>query len=290
MNGAVDTVLIVPTYDGLDLFPAFLESLDRSMVLPPPLLVLRHRNDLLEPAAAEIYDRCLDRLLEHRPQCVLQRIHGPFNYSRMMNEALAGVDGGVEFVCLANDDIVFASGDWLGRMRAVMESDSQVDIVGAKLLYPGVEPESLEALFKQPQNYYGTLQHAGVCIVQQRGSAHRYSGRPWNYPPTMVDRRMEAVTFALVLLRRRLLERIQFDETLDCDFNDIDFCLQAERLGRGIVFTSDSVHFHRETVTRRKYALHGKAENKNHFMEKWRSRIARAPDLRRFEEMDAGRG
>ena len=81
-------------------------------------------------------------------------------------------------------------------------------------------------------------------------------------------------------------EKIEFDRRFDWDYNDIDFCLQAAHHQRRIVFCANSIHFHLETVTRKKYATHSKPENKTYFMEKWQDRISQAPNLQRFTEME----
>ena len=113
----------------------------------------------------------------------------------------------------------------------------------------------------------------GVSIVQEKGSTHIYRGRPWDYGPTMHDRQVEAVTFVLELIRPGLFDLIEFDIRLDWDYPDIDFCLQAAHHQRRIVFCSNSIHFHLETVTKKKYETHNKPENKAYFLEKWKARI-----------------
>ena len=108
---------------------------------------------------------------------------------------------------------------------------------------------------------------------------HVYRGRPVLHPPTICDRDTDAVTFALAMVRTAVFAQIQFDEQLAFDFNDIDLCLQARELGWSIAYCASSIHFHLETLTRRKYGDHNNIDNKRHFMTKWRHRVAGSPSV-----------
>jgi GT2 family glycosyltransferase len=122
--------------------------------------------------------------------------------------------------------------------------------------------------------------------MQGKGTTLIHKGRPHDHPAVTWDRVVEAVTFALAVVRRSLFEEQQFDINLDWDFNDADFCLQAGSRGYQVRYCAASTHFHLETVTRRKYGLHGKPDNRDYFMRKWRGRIDRAMSLDEFTRME----
>lgn len=276
----------MPTYDAERLFPCFVESLKCSVYDMPKVLVLRHRNDRLDPEAADRYDRLLAGIIAEHESFSIQWIDGEFNYSSMINHATGQLSPDTELVCLANDDIVFASEKWLDSMVKVLDDNPGAAIVGCRLLHPLDPNTEPERLVRDPVSHYGTVQHAGVSIVQEKGTTLIHKGRPHDYFAVSRDRSVDAVTFALVLIRRSLFNEQCFDVNLDWDFNDADFCLQAVARGYQIRYCASSIHFHLETATRRKYGLYGKNENKKYFMQKWHGRIARAMSLDAFTAME----
>jgi len=286
MNSADRVTMIVPTYDAERSFPFFVQSLHSSLGEVPRVVILRHRNELLDPEPAARYDAMLAAIDTKERRFLIEQIDGDFNYSAMMNRAVKRLDPAVEFVCLSNDDIIFSRNDWLDTMVEVFDRNPAVAIVGCRLLYPSDPGTPLDELVLQPEQHFGTVQHAGVSIVQGKGTTLIYKGRPYDHPAVTRDRVVEAVTFALAIVRRSLFEEQQFDTNLDWDFNDADFCLQAGNRGHKIGYCAASIHFHLETVTRRKYGLHGKPDNRDYFMRKWRSRIDRAMSLDDFTKME----
>ena len=86
---------------------------------------------------------------------------------------------------------------------------------------------------------------------------------------TVYCKQYKAVTFALALIKSELVKKIQFDEKLDCDFNDIDYCLQAQKAGYEIWYTPYAQAVHCESHTRKGMGMAGKKENYDYFKGKW---------------------
>lgn len=277
------TTIIVPTADAIDRLPYLIESLERTIDGPVELLILRHYRPDAPPDADAAFDRCISAILDRSRAYYRVPYREPFNYARMMNRAVSSVRRQTEYVCFVNDDILFGSRGWLRRMERCCDTRSDVAIVGCRLLYPDDPEVSLAELCAHPERHRGPIQHAGAAIVQEKGAMHVYRGRPADYPAAMVDRDVEAVTFALALVRRSLTDEMRFDELLWYDYNDMDLCLRAGERGHAVRYCASSVHVHLETVTRRRYDEHNSPHNKRHFMAKWRGRIATSPSVREVE-------
>ena len=119
-----------------------------------------------------------------------------------------------------------------------MESDSEIGIVGALLLYPDL-----------------TVQHAGFDLY---GSSylplspnHIYRGYPANHPGVGISREMEVITGACLLIASELFNQVGgFDIGYMNSFEDVDLCLKARSIGKKVWFEASAVLFHDESVTR----------------------------------------
>ena len=121
-------------------------------------------------------------------------------FSKANNQG-AKVAKGKYLVFLNNDTIALQG--WLSEMINVIENDSQVGIVGSKLLYPD-----------------GTIQHAGV--VMDDSIYHIYEGLPSNHFAVNKLREFPYVTGACLLIPRNLFSGLKgFDEGYLNGFEDI---------------------------------------------------------------------
>ena len=142
-----------------------------------------------------------------------------------------------ELLLFLNNDTITAS-NWLSPMLKAMESDSEIGIVGALLLYPDL-----------------TVQHAGFDLY---GSSylplspnHIYRGYPANHPGVGISREMEVITGACLLIASELFNQVGgFDIGYMNSFEDVDLCLKARSIGKKVWFEASAVLFHDESVTR----------------------------------------
>jgi GT2 family glycosyltransferase len=164
------------------------------------------------------------------------RLPGPFNFSRLNNEAVRVAKG--ELLCFLNNDIEPLDGSWLTNLvtRAV---EPDVGAVGAMLLYPD-----------------GSIQHAGVAIGIGGAAGHVQKGvmpdstrGDFRYFAT---RRVSAVTAAcLVVSRDKFLSVGGFDEqAFPVAFNDVDFCLKLNSRRLRNMFVAESRLIHHESKSR----------------------------------------
>lgn len=167
-------------------------------------------------------------------------------FSCTVNIGISAARG--EHVILVNNDIIFHMSGWLENMLEVLESDPTIGIVGARLLYPDQ-----------------TIQHAGVFPANNRFFEHRFRGFPADYPPALAVENFHAVTGALMLINRKLIEEIgPFSEEYFIAFEDIDFCYRAKQQGWRIVYCGTATAIHLEGKTRGT-----RLSNKNRF---WRAK------------------
>lgn len=132
-----------------------------------------------------------------------------------------------------NNDTIPRSG-WLDALIHEVDSHSDVDVVGSKLLYPD-----------------NTIQHAGVVISRlYRTPYHIFLQVPEDLPAVNMRKEFQAVTAACMLVRREAFEKVGgFDEGFVNGFEDVDLCLKIRQMGRKIIYQPQSCLYHLESQT-----------------------------------------
>lgn len=221
--------IIVPTRDRVGLLRQCVDSIVEKTTYPCYEIVIVDNQSAEQETLdyfASLTDHPLVRVLRH---------DGPFNYSRINNDAVAACKGSM--VCLLNNDIEVITPEWLDEMvsQAVRP---EIGAVGAMLYYPN-----------------DTIQHAGVVTGIRGVASHAYSGMQRGYPGYMGRARlvqaMSAVTAACLLVRREVYEQVGgLDESLAVAFNDIDFCLRVGQAGYRNLWTPFAELYHHESASR----------------------------------------
>jgi O-antigen biosynthesis protein len=166
---------------------------------------------------------------------------GPFNFSKLNNDAVKSVAPDVSHLLILNNDVFALTPGWLESM---LGWSTHAGIVGAMLAYPD-----------------GTIQHAGIGLGLLGGADHAYRGQPvWkNIVERNVGencelicvREVSAVSAACLLIRRELFDQLGgFDEKYAVGFNDVDLCLRARVRGEAILLDANAVLLHEESQTR----------------------------------------
>jgi len=174
-------------------------------------------------------------------------------FARSVNKELK--NAGEEYICLLNDDTEAQEG-WLRWLIYRMESDSKIGIVGSKLIYP----------------LNGVIQHAGIGYDYEKNEPIHYGRGQKDSEKYSVSRDIFAVSFASVLIRKRMINEIGLlDERYRYFFEDMDYCIRARQDGWRVVFEPDSKVIHYESVTIKENKLLGEYEiSKETFLNKWR--------------------
>jgi GT2 family glycosyltransferase len=222
--------VIIPTRDHADLLRGCLEGLlHRTRYTNLEVLIVD--NDSVEPATLALFDEA------RRDERVrVMRFPGPFNYSRMNNEAVRAARG--ELILLLNNDIEVIGPDWLDEMvsHAVRP---EIGAVGAKLLFRN-----------------DLVQHGGVLVGMGGVAGHlsllMADDDPGYRDHLLLTRNILAVTAACMLVRRSLfLEAGGLNEEgLPINYNDIDLCLKIVERGYRNLWTPHAKLYHLESASR----------------------------------------
>jgi GT2 family glycosyltransferase len=175
-------------------------------------------------------------------------------FARSCNDG-AAVASGSDYLLFLNNDTVSRS-PWIDTLIRYADAHPKAAIVGAKLLYDD-----------------GTIQHAGVRFSSSGDAVHVHRTFPAGHPAVGKSGPLQAVTGAVMLVRRRVFADIGgFDEGFLNSFEDIDLCFQARERGHEVHYCADAVVTHLETKTR---DVQHPSEAKNHqrFRQRWNHRI-----------------
>ena len=221
--------LIVPTRNGVRLLRrCFGSILEKTTYQHYEIVLVDNGSDDLETL------RYLESI-QGDSRVHIIRDNRPFNYSQLINSAMASASGTV--IGLLNDDLEVITPDWLSVMVSHALRPG-IGAVGARLWYPD-----------------DTLQHAGVILGIRgvAGHAHRYlkRGGKGYFGRASLIQSICALTAACLVVRKETFEKIGgFNEALQVAFNDVDFCLRVREAGYRNIYTPYAELYHHESATR----------------------------------------
>ena len=224
---------IIPTRNGHKLLKTCMDGLlHKTNYKHLEIIIVDNGSD--EPQTLALFKK----LMETDARIRILHLPGPFNYSKLNNEAVRQTRGSI--VTLLNNDLEMIEPGWLEEM-VTLALRKDVGAVGAKLLYPN-----------------GKIQHAGVFVGPQSLAAHCWAGYPGKtigyFANAVLTRAVSAVTAAcLVVEKTKFLEVGGLDEeNLPVAFNDVDFCLRLMEKGYRNVWTPFAKLIHHESISRGK--------------------------------------
>jgi O-antigen biosynthesis protein len=220
--------VVIPTRNGVQFLRTCIEGLRATTYPDLEIIVANNGSDEKET---------LDYLsFLVREGVVVLEEPGPFNYSRINNNAVAAARG--ELICLMNNDIEVLKPDWLTCM-ASQAVRPEVGAVGAQLLYPD-----------------GRIQHAGVVLGMGEAAGH---GHKLLYPEDegyfrrhALPQFVSAVTAACLVVRKDRFAAVGGldEENFPVAFNDVDLCLKFRQRGWQSFYEPRAVLVHHESVSR----------------------------------------
>ncbi len=199
-----------------------------------------------------------------------------FNYSEITNwQIKQSIDNNDDYVMILNDDLIFQN-DCIHEMVVCMQAkeEDKCGIVGCKLIWPGKNDFSFYAkkYVTWPASL-GYIQHAGVDLYSDNCCAHRYYGFATHWMAANYLRKTNAVTFACVMIKAEILRKLKFDLELPVDYQDIDMCIEAKKIGWSTYYTPWAVALHFESVTKQR----GKRNDFEYFEIKHEDLLRRFP-------------
>lgn len=170
-----------------------------------------------------------------------------------------------EYLLFLNNDTEVQAG-WLRTLVEVAEDNPAVGAVGNKLLYPD-----------------GTLQHAGVVLVEDRLhgdpllATHNFYKEAGDKPEANRLMTYQALSAACLLTRRELFGKLGgFDPGYWNGYEDVDLCFRLAREGYKLVYQPHSVVIHYESQSGEERWKKVK-QNINRLHQKWLGKVQ--PDL-----------
>jgi glycosyltransferase involved in cell wall biosynthesis len=211
--------IVIPTRDRADLLAECISSVETLSTYKNWSIVIVD-NDSREPETL--------KYLADSPHLVARK-GGHFNYSDLINFGRAQVDA--PYLITLNNDVVVMTPDWI---EALLEHAQRPEVgaVGLRLVYPG-----------------GRTQHEGIGlgnICQASTAVNLDAG--WLGG---IVRDVSAVTGACQMVSTSVFDEVGgYDPSLPLAYNDVDFCLRVQALGRLIVYTPHAELTHREGASR----------------------------------------
>lgn len=162
-----------------------------------------------------------------------------------LNETNAGAPAGRnqgmrlaegEYVAWMDNDVLVRDKDWIDRLRERLDGDPGLGIVSPKLLFPPPDER---------------IEFAGCAVTPRGRVVYVGRGRPQDDPEANVERDVQCLISACVLLPRRAIEEAgEMDEAFfPVQYEDIDYCYRLKSLGFRCRIVPSVSMYHYEHIT-----------------------------------------
>ena len=169
-----------------------------------------------------------------------------------------------DYILLLNNDVIFKDSNSIKNMIKIMENDSNVGVVGARLLFTNTE----------------NLQHAGVVIDQKMKAPLHFRLNQKSDNNAIKNRMFQAVTGAVLLTKTKYYKNVcknkdnsvGIDNCFNWGFDDIDLCLAVKyNMEKKIVYYGKSNIYHEDSASLKKMPTNRLFlnHNLNQFRTKW---------------------
>ena len=170
-----------------------------------------------------------------------------------------------DFVLLLNNDIVFHDTTSIKNMMKIIEQDSNVGVVGTRLLYSNTD----------------IIQHAGIVYNPFNRLPINFRDRQRNDSHAEKNRTFQAVTGAVLLTKSEYYKNScvsnasgikGMDEKYQWAFDDVDLCMSiGYNMKKKIVYCGKNQVFHESSASLKKNPCNMLflSHNISHFRSKW---------------------
>jgi GT2 family glycosyltransferase len=150
------------------------------------------------------------------------------------NRGLEKMSGG--YWALLDNDVVVRTRSWLEKLRAVIDSDSGIGVVGPKLVYAS-----------PPHN----IQCAGCAVTQSGQVIFRGRGEPRTSREFSTPHDCQTLISACWMMRADVAKKVgPLDEQFSpVQFEDIDYCYRIREVGLHCRYEPGVEMYHFENVT-----------------------------------------
>ena len=174
--------------------------------------------------------------LEKNPNIKIEKCEmSIFNYSKLNNYGASKANG--EYFVFLNNDTKIITNNWLETIISNCQRE-EIGAIGAKLIYKNKR-----------------IQHAGVVLNLTGTAGHvnwnEKENNPGYFGRIMIQQNVSAVTGALLGVSKKIFEQVNgFDETFPIAYNDVDFCLKIQDIGKLITYNPYIEAYHYESQSR----------------------------------------
>jgi GT2 family glycosyltransferase len=179
-------------------------------------------------------DASVSFVTEQFPQVRLIQNEKNLGFSRGINAGLRQISADV--VVLLNNDVLVQP-NWLAELLRPFQEDSQIGIIGSKLLYPD-----------------GTIQHLGAELTYPLARSHHFHYKKADVDELPAVQDVPYVTGAAMAVHRSVLTRVGLLDEMFHPFyyEEVDFCYRAKAAGFRVVVATQAVAVHDESVSMNK--------------------------------------
>lgn len=174
--------------------------------------------------------------LEKNPNIKIEKCEmSIFNYSKLNNYGASKANG--EYFVFLNNDTKIITNNWLETIISNCQRE-EIGAIGAKLIYKNKR-----------------IQHAGVVLNLTGTAGHvnwnEKENNPGYFGRIMIQQNVSAVTGALLGVSKKNFDQVNgFDETFPIAYNDVDFCLKIQDIGKLITYNPYIEAYHYESQSR----------------------------------------
>ena len=174
--------------------------------------------------------------LEKNPNIKIEKCEmSIFNYSKLNNYGASKASG--EYFVFLNNDTKIITNNWLETIISNCQRE-EIGAIGAKLIYKNKR-----------------IQHAGVVLNLTGTAGHvnwnEKENNPGYFGRIMIQQNVSAVTGALLGVSKKTFDQVNgFDETFPIAYNDVDFCLKIQDIGKLITYNPYIEAYHYESQSR----------------------------------------
>jgi len=248
-----EVTIIIPCYNKVELTKQCLESIFEITDQNINYEVL-----LVDNASEDATEELCKQYSEALPNFRYIRNDENMGFAIACNQGIEDRKG--KHALLLNNDIVVTDG-WLREMLITLKNEEKCGIVGSCLLFPDSE----------------LIQHCGVYMGQhQKGFAFPFHFNLYSKlsqtPEAKEVRKLRAVTGACFLINEELINDVGgLDDGYINGYEDIDYCLMAEKAGWDIYYCGKSVLYHYESMSQHRHKFDD--ENLIRFIRKWKDKV-----------------
>lgn len=217
--------IIIPVFNKIDFTRACLEALQENT--PEHL----YETIVVDNAST---DGTAKLLQQQYPAIRLIRNEANQGFAKACNQGARAAQ--TDILLFLNNDTEPQPG-WIEPLLTILDNDARIAAVGSKLLFPD-----------------GTIQHAGILIVEDHPSAdllvavNVHQGRPSDFQLANHPLTVQALTAACIAVRKTAFEKADgFDEEYWNGYEDVDLCFKLRSHGWHLVYEPASVLIHHES-------------------------------------------